>query len=125
MTKVTQLQPGIALAELPEPARPLGIEGQKLWNAVAADYRITNPAAAEILLLACESTDRLIGLRAERKVEQCDGKTTGRLERDVLQTTALIASLLTRLDKHVDHKPRRAPGRPASNFWWTPDNALE
>jgi hypothetical protein len=116
-----EAQPAIA-----EPCRQLGVEGQKLWNSVVVDYRIENPAAAEILLLACEATDRLIQLRAERKADQSDGKASGRLERDITQVTALIASLLVKLDKYVDHRqPRRGPGRPPTNIFWTPDHALD
>jgi hypothetical protein len=122
-TRVVKFQPAIAAAE---PGRPLGPEGQRLWNSVAADYRVSNPAAAEILLLACEATDRLVQLRAERKAEQRDGKASGRLERDITQVCALIASLLVKLDRYVARrKPRRGPGRPVTNIFWTPDHALE
>jgi hypothetical protein len=113
---VTKVQLGIVVAE---PRRSLGIEGQALWNSVVSEYHVGNPAAAEILLLACESTDRLIRLRAEREAEHGD-KASGRLERDILQTTALIASLLVKLDKYVGRKLQRAPGRPPTNIHWTP-----
>jgi hypothetical protein len=106
-----------------EPARPLGAEGQRVWEEVVADYPINNPAGAEILLLVCESTDRLIGLRAER-APCCDDKALGRLDKDITAVTALIASLLVKLDKYVERRPRRGVGRPATNIHWDGPNGV-
>jgi hypothetical protein len=64
-----------------------------------------------------------MGLRAERKA-CCDDKALGRLDKDITAVTALIASLLAKLDKFVERKPRRAPGRPPTNIHWTPDHDL-
>jgi hypothetical protein len=105
------------IENLPEPARPLGVEGHRVWAEVVADYPIDNPAGAEILLLVAESVDRLMGLRLERKACS-DEKTSARIERDITQVTALIARLLAKLDKFVERRPRRGVGRPPVNLHW-------
>jgi hypothetical protein len=109
----------------PEPARPLGPNGQRLWDEVERDFPIDNPAAAELLLLAAESVDRLTELRQAHKT--CDDeKGLNRLSRDITATVALIASLLAKLDKFVERKPRRGPGRPPTNVYWDGfENALD
>jgi hypothetical protein len=48
-----RIQPAVA------PSRPLGAEGQRVWEEVVADYPVDNPAGAEILLLVCESVTGL------------------------------------------------------------------
>jgi hypothetical protein len=101
----------------PEPGRPLGQEGQKLWNSVISEFTVGNPAAQQILLIAAESVDRLMGLREERKA--CtDERALGRLDKDLTAVSALVASLLVKLDRYVERRPRRGPGRPPQNLWW-------
>jgi hypothetical protein len=107
-----------------EPSRPLGIEGRRVWAEVLADYPIDNPAGGEILLLVCESVDRLVGLRGERSACS-DEKALGRLDKDITAVTALIASLLAKLDKFVERRPRRGVGRPPVNIHWDGPHAVD
>jgi hypothetical protein len=54
------------------PPRPLGVHGQKLWDAVQAEYRIVDIAGRETLAQICVMLDR-----AEELAEQLnsDGRT--------------------------------------------------
>jgi hypothetical protein len=84
---------------------------------VTAEFTVGNPAAQQILLIAAESVDRLLALREERKTCS-DDRTLGRLDKDLTAVSALIASLLVKLDKYVERTPRRGPGRPPVNVHW-------
>jgi hypothetical protein len=59
-------------------------------------------------------------------VTETDGTpVASRLNRDLVQATALIASLLARLDKFVVQRDqRRRPGRPPISVVWDGKNAL-
>ena len=54
-----------ALHAIPAPPRPLGEAGLALWRRVQREYSITDVCGAELLLLACEATDRAAVLRRE------------------------------------------------------------
>jgi hypothetical protein len=92
---------------------------------VVVEYAVENAAAREILLLACEETDRRRALEAERHATPDGSPVASRLNRDIIQVTALIASLLAKLDKFVERQPRRGPGRPVKNFHWDGFDAVD
>jgi hypothetical protein len=61
--------PGLSLVtplsvELLSPPRPLGPAGQALWDRIQREYGISDAGGVELLLLACEATDRGARLRA-------------------------------------------------------------
>jgi hypothetical protein len=116
---VTKIQPVIAGAEL-EPGRPLGPTGRAFWDSAVQGYRVENPAAVELLLLAAEGLDRKSALEARLASGDPDPKLT----QNITATVALVASLLVKLDKFVTpigakETPVRRPGRPPrQNLWW-------
>jgi hypothetical protein len=42
----------------PQPARPLGEHGQRLWNKIVAEFDIDDAPGVELLTAACQSLDR-------------------------------------------------------------------
>lgn len=48
----------------PQPSRPLGEHGAKLWRRATAEYDISDVAGVEMLTLACQSLDRAEALAA-------------------------------------------------------------
>jgi hypothetical protein len=115
------------LSIMPKPSRSLAKDGQFLWNSIVTEFHLDNAAAAEILLLACESLDRLKSFEAERaKAGPPPAGKSNPLNRDITQTTALLASLLGKLDAFVrrrDQQPRSV-GRPPRNLHWDGPDAL-
>jgi hypothetical protein len=61
LTVVDPTAPG---AHLPQPARPLGEHGAKLWRRATAEYNIDDVAGVEMLTQACQTLDRAEALAA-------------------------------------------------------------
>lgn len=40
-----------------QPPRPLGEQGQRLWDAIQAEYAVTDAGGVEMLALGCEALD--------------------------------------------------------------------
>ena len=60
------------LATGPQPSRPLGEFGMRLWRRATSEYAIEDVAGVEMLTLACEATDRIQALSARIRE---DGET--------------------------------------------------
>jgi hypothetical protein len=86
----------------PEPPVPLAEPGRRLWDAIQAEYRVRDQGGQEMLLLACEASDRLAELRAAIKdtglmIDGPNGPKANPLLRDEQGTRAFIARSLQRL----------------------------
>ena len=112
-----------ALHAIPAPPRPLGEAGLALWRRVQREYSITDVGGAELLLLACEATDRAAVLRREIDHDGAvlragdGGVKDNPLLKHELAAMAFSARTLQRLG--LDVEPVRAVGRPgdASAGW--------
>jgi hypothetical protein len=49
----------------PEPPRPLGEHGMKLWTSIVRDYEFSDPGSIETLCEACQALDRAEELAAQ------------------------------------------------------------
>ena len=117
-------KPKPTITELvPPPPRQLGEAGLALWRRVQREYSITDVGGAELLLLACEATDRAAVLRREIDHDGAvlragdGGVKDNPLLKHELAAMAFSARTLQRLG--LDVEPVRAVGRPggASAGW--------
>ena len=108
-----------------QPTRPLGQHGQTLWNNVMRDYDVSDVGGRELLLLACEATDRASSLR--EKINR-DGEflqlRNGALKphpglKMELASQAFVAKTLRVLGLNVE-PARPGPGRPPGPLGWDP-----
>jgi P27 family predicted phage terminase small subunit len=107
-------------AKLPSPPTGLGKHGKALWLRVVGEYDISDEGGKTLLLLACQSYDR---------VEQCretiakDGMTvstpSGLKDHPLLKheenARGFVVRTLGRLG--LDIEPPKAVGRPAKQSW--------
>ena len=101
-------KPSIRLVSKPafsgrEPPRNLGEPGLALWNRIMTSYRIADHGGREMLLLACEATDRAVSLRAiiDREgeiIHTRNGPRDHPALRHELANRALVSKLLVRLE---------------------------
>ena len=103
------------------PPRPLGEPGLNLWTRITGGYDISDAGGRELLLLACEATDRAVALRAIIDAEGMIVRTRTGLKghpllRHELANRALVSKLLVRLglDMEASPTPPREVGRPPS-----------
>jgi len=103
------------------PPRPLGEPGLNLWTRITDGYDVSDAGGRELLLLACEATDRAVALRAIIDAEGVIVRTrTGPkdhpLLRHELANRALVSKLLVRLglDMEASPVPPSGVGRPPS-----------
>ena len=107
------------------PPRELGVHGQKLWDRVQAEYRITDIGGIEVLAQICAAVDTLETLativRAEGAVIQTSStRKTHPAIREQTQLRAFVVRSLQTLGLGVEAlKP--ASGRPARGFGWMPE----
>ena len=101
------------------PPRPLGEPGLSLWNRIIGGYDISDQGGRELLLLACEATDRAVALRtiidAEGMIVRIrTGAKDHPLLRHELANRALVSKLLVRLglDMEASPVPPSGVGRP-------------
>lgn len=100
---------------LPAPPRPLGPDGQALWERVHDQYRIQDAGGLEVLAQACAALDR-----AERCRAQIDDAgellvikgavRSNPLLRDEIQLRALVVRCIAQLG--LDVEPVKTVGRP-------------
>jgi len=88
-----------------------------LWNRIMTSYRIADHGGREMLLLACEATDRAVSLRAiiDREgeiIHTRNGPRDHPALRHELANRALVSKLLVRLGLDVEVQPPRPVGRP-------------
>jgi hypothetical protein len=104
------------------PPRPLGEPGLNLWTRITGGYDISDAGGRELLLLACEATDRAVALRAIIDAEGMIVRTRTGLKdhpllRHELANRALVSKLLVRLGLDMEASPtppHTTPGRPPS-----------
>ena len=113
MTKKPNL---LVAGSLPVPPRPLGEAGEELWLRVQTAYDITDVGGIELLLLACESTDRAAELRVQIDMDGPVLRTKTGVKahpalRDELACRAFTARTIQRLG--LDVEPVKAMGRPS------------
>jgi hypothetical protein len=107
------------------PPRKLGQHGQRLWDAVQAEFAVSDVGGIEILCQACQALDRAEGL-AEAIAR--DGPVvysragvpkTHPAVREETALRAFITRTLERLGINVEAiKPQGRPPRPLG---WTPE----
>jgi hypothetical protein len=106
-------QPG---PHLPQPARPLGEHGEKLWRRTTAEYDIDDVAGVEMLTLACQALDRAEALAACIETDGEIVRTPQGIKahpaiREELSCRGFIVRTLQKLG--LNFEPVRAgPGRP-------------
>ena len=100
-----------------KPSRPLAKAGASLWASVINEYDLSDAGGRQLLLLACESLDRVEALRSQIDKEGefvTDFKGNRRdnpLLRHELANRAFIAKALGRLGLALE-TPVRGVGRP-------------
>jgi hypothetical protein len=120
---------GAPAAVPPPPPRDLGASGTALWNSIQREFRIGDAGGVELLLQACEASDRIAGLRA--RIEADGEVITTRAGpkahpalRDELAGRAFIVRTLVRLG--VTDQPVKPVGRPPnSGVGWRGPHAHE
>lgn len=101
------------------PPRKLGVHGMRLWDAIHEEVSIEDASGIELLLLACEATDRSQDCAAEIKRHGVLIKTsTGAKENPLLKielaNRAFVTRALARLGLEVE--PLKSVGRPCGSF---------
>jgi hypothetical protein len=92
-----------------------------LWTRITGGYDISDACGRELLLLACEATDRAVALRTIIDAEGMIVRTRTGLKdhpllRHELANRALVSKLLVRLglDMEAQPTPPSGVGRPPS-----------
>ena len=100
-----------------DPPRPLGPDGQALWDRINADFLIDDAGGIELLALACAATDRASSCAATIEADGLTvpaGKDGGIRQHPLLPAEAAaraqVASCLKLLGVNVE--PIRDVGRP-------------
>jgi Phage terminase, small subunit len=103
-----------------DPPRPLGPHGLELWDAVQAEYRISDRGGIELLAQACSALDRCEALAQEIARDGAVIRTrTGTVKahpacRDELAARQFVCRTLERLGLNIEAiKP---PGRPPKSY---------
>src|SRR5262245_35127464 len=99
----------------PEPPRPLGIHGARLWASVHHEYQLQDSGGLELLALAAQSLDRAESCRTRidrdgELIETPGGMKDHPLLKHELAARAFVARTLQRLG--LDVEPVRPVGRP-------------
>jgi hypothetical protein len=107
-----------------EPPRKLGEAGLSLWHSIQAEFAISDSGGAELLVQACQLSDRLATMAARIEADGVViwGKTGPRehpLLKAEIQTRALLVRTLQRLG--VTDELVRPLGRPPRSIGWEPD----
>jgi len=107
-----------------DPPRSLGKPGRSLWDRVMREYAIRDAGGIELLLLACEATDRAASLRdqIDRDGELIPTRS-GLKEhpglKGELANRAFVSRTLQRLGLDVE-PVRMGVGRPGGGIGWVP-----
>jgi hypothetical protein len=100
-----------------KPARTLGKAGASLWSRIVEEFDISDSAGKELLLLACECTDRAEALRSQIDKEGEIVKAKDGTMRDhpglkhELQNRSFVSKVLQRLDLETMKRPIGRPPR--------------
>ena len=108
---VTATQPG------QQPPRTLGESGTALWRSVVEEYTFEDSAGCEMLLLACEASDRVASMRKQINADgECIRVKGGGLkDHPLLRHEAVARAFVVKTLKalNLDIEPLRpGPGRP-------------
>ncbi len=107
-------------ATLPQPTRPLGDHGQRLWNQVVSEYDVTDVAGIELLTQACQGVDRAEALAAHIAADGEIVRTRTGIKahpaiREELACRGFVVRTLQKLG--LNYEPvRSGPGRPPGAF---------
>jgi hypothetical protein len=107
-----------------DPPRSLGKPGRSLWDRIMREYAIRDAGGIELLLLACEATDRAASLRdqIDRDGELIPTRS-GLKEHPGLKAElanrAFVSRTLKRLGLDVE-PVRPGVGRPGGGIGWVP-----
>jgi P27 family predicted phage terminase small subunit len=106
------------------PPRKLGKHGRALWDAIQAEYGISDRAGIELLAQACEELEQIEGLTEEisrdgRVIRSRNGVRAHPAIRDVRQGRAVFAKLLKELGVTIESL--KTMGRPAQGLGWIPE----
>jgi hypothetical protein len=102
----------------PQPSRTLGQHGRKLWNAIVAEYDVSDVSGIELLTQACQGVDRAEALAAHvaedgEIVRTLTGIKAHPAIREELACRGFVVRTLQKLG--LNYEPlRAAPGRPPS-----------
>ena len=108
----------------PDPPRSLGNPGRSLWDRIMREYAICDAGGIELLLLACEGTDRAASLREaiDRDGELIQTRS-GLKEHPGLKAElanrAFVSRTIQRLGLDVE-PVRPGVGRPGGGIGWVP-----
>jgi hypothetical protein len=100
----------------PQPSRPLGEHGRKLWRDVVAEYDVSDVAGIELLTQACQACDRAEALAAHVGADGEIVRTPTGIKahpaiKEELACRGFIVRTLQKLG--LNYEPLRAgPGRP-------------
>jgi hypothetical protein len=107
------------------PSRPLGQHGQRLWDEIQAEYRISDSGGLAVLMQLCAALDRAEELGeaiARDGALIASGKDgNGPLKahpavREELACRSFVVRSLERLGISISVTPPRGPGRPPKLF---------
>ena len=107
------------------PPRTLDEKGRALWDRVMAEYAIQDAGGIELLLLACEATDRIYALREEIEHDGAVIRSrNGAIKehpalRAEIAAMAFVSRTLARLGLDVE-PVRPTSGRPGQGTGWRP-----
>src|SRR5262249_40720221 len=107
----------------PQPPRPLGQHGLRLWTSVMGAYAIDDVGGIELLCLCCQALDRAESCRAlidadGERVKTRTGMRSPPLLRDELANRAFVARTLDRLG--INAEALKSVGRPSTPLGWRP-----
>src|SRR3954470_11968208 len=102
------------------PPRPLGEAGRALWDRVQTEYGVVDSGGTELLLLACEATDRAaeLGQTIQRDgpiVATRSGPKEHPALKAELANRAFVTRTLQRLGLNLE-PVRQFTGRPAGVY---------
>jgi len=106
---------------IPIPPRPLGVHGERLWQAIELEFDIVDTASCELLCLACQALDRAESLREtidrDGDVLQTEsGPRPHPALKDELNNRVFVRQTLRALGL-VYEPTRPGPGRPSGAAW--------
>jgi hypothetical protein len=107
----------------PQPPRPLGVHGLKLWNEIQAEYRIDDRGGIEILAQLCAALDRAETLAVQVAedgllIATRNGPKAHPLIKEELSARSFICRMLHRLGLNIEIvKPVGRPG--SGGTGWT------
>jgi hypothetical protein len=109
---------------LQKPSRPLGKNGQALWQSIVTEYGIEDAGGVEMLTLACQALDRAEELATAIKEDGAVIRTRGIVKehpgiKAELANRSFVVRTLQRLG--LDVEALKSVGRPPASGGWNPE----